>query len=388
MITYNGLKETYMGLRFRELKHRFTYIKSYNRMSDALRRYDSCSGKKEGKSIRHERNVCKKYWHCYPLHYYRYNQYLSEMQLSDDQLKDYIPEFFFYSVFLPFYDSKKYEILLEDKNITEVLFRSLEIPSPQTLLKWIGGGLYTPDLRETSIQEVIKKANALGCSKLFLKPANGQGGFGISVFHRNDSGGYQDPSGKSLYDLFVKQTSLFRSKDYILQAGLSQHKSLSELYPSSINTFRIVTESKEGAARILCSIVRIGSGGREVDNICQGGIILKLDNDTGKAGKYGITEIGTKYARHPDSGFIFENFQVPDWNIIRTFALECALKLPQFTYLGWDIALTDDGPVAIEANLGFGIDLLQIALGGLRKTFGITDPDFYWRNQGKRAGRI
>jgi hypothetical protein len=65
--------------------------------------------------------------------------------------------------------------------------------------------------------------------------------------------------------------------------------------------------------------------------------------------------------------------------------MDSADKLPFFTHLGWDIALTREGPVAIEVNLGPGIEGLQIACGGLRKVFQIEDPDYYWKNPGKRS---
>jgi hypothetical protein len=41
--------------------------------------------------------------------------------------------------------------------------------------------------------------------------------------------------------------------------------------------------------------------------------------------------------------------------------------------------------MAIEVNLGPGIESLQISHGGLREAFGITDPDYYWKNLGKRV---
>ena len=48
-------------------------------------------------------------------------------------------------------------------------------------------------------------------------------------------------------------------------------------------------------------------------------------------------------------------------------------------YIGWDIALTEAGPVALEANSGLGPDLTQMGVGGLRDTFGIDDPKKYWK---------
>ena len=49
---------------------------------------------------------------------------------------------------------------------------------------------------------------------------------------------------------------------------------------------------------------------------------------------------GEKFSKHPDTQFEFRNFTIPRWDEIRNFALESAGKMPFFTHLGWDIALT------------------------------------------------
>jgi glutathione synthase/RimK-type ligase-like ATP-grasp enzyme len=62
--------------------------------------------------------------------------------------------------------------------------------------------------------------------------------------------------------------------------------------------------------------------------------------------------------------------------------------MPFLTYLGWDIALTPDGPVAIEINRSPAVDIIEKTSHGLREAFGIDDPDYYWKNLGKRADYI
>ena len=86
---------------------------------------------------------------------------------------------------------------------------------------------------------------------------------------------------------------------------------------------------------------------------------------------------------HPFNQRKYDN-QKPMNNVI-DFVCNSAKKLSEFTYLGWDIALTNDGPLAIETNLFFGLDGLQMLAGGLREQFNIDDPDYYWKNKGKRA---
>lgn len=376
------LKESYPGLKLREFMHRYTYKKSYHVMAEAITRFKECSCKKDRGTIKKEMDNCKKYWNCHPMHYYRYNLYREDVKLCAEQLESYIPEFFFYTLFLPFYDSVRYEVLLDDKNVMENFFRSLDIKQPITLLKLINGRCYSPALRWAACSDVLQNAAEMNIKKLFAKPSNGRGGYGIKVFHLDSEGHYLSKDGLMLNEEIIKQLSA--SGSFIIQAGLVQHSSLDRLYPHSVNTFRVATENMGGNPRILCGVVRIGCHGREVDNICQGGLILKINTDTGKTNDFAVTEDGLKYLKHPDTGFIFSQLEIPEWEKIKSFTLECASRLPQFKFLGWDIALTESGPIVIEANQGFGIDLFQVAFGGLRKVFGITDPGFYWKNKGKR----
>ena len=48
-----------------------------------------------------------------------------------------------------------------------------------------------------------------------------------------------------------------------------------------------------------------------------------------------------------------------------------------------DIALTKHGPIALEANQGFGIEP-QYIFGGWKDKLKIQDPKYYWKNRGKR----
>ena len=43
------------------------------------------------------------------------------------------------------------------------------------------------------------------------------------------------------------------------------------------------------------------------------------------------------------------------------FAKECAMVVPQTRHVGWDIAITPDGPALIEGNDYPGTDLCQLA---------------------------
>jgi len=375
----NSFKNTYIGLMLRQLKHRISYKYKYLRMKKAYERYENCKDKKPKRQIREEIAICKKYWGCYPLYYFRYDLYRKDIKLTKEELINYIPEFFFYSLFLSYFDTDKYSILLSDKNITELLFRSASIKQPNVICKLINGKTYTKDLKEKSFDEINIELKEKLCKKIFVKPVDGEGGHGIMVFHLNENNQYVNSDHEEFNEGFL--LNIGKERDYIIQEGIIQHESISKIYPSAVNTFRIATENLKGKVRVICSVLRMGKEGREVDNISMDGISLGVDHNTGVLNEYGATEEGEIFYKHPDTKFVFDNYKIDEWDNVKNFAIECASKLPQFTYLGWDIALTEEGPIAIETNMGFGIDLYQIALGGLREAFKIDDPNKFWKNR-------
>ena len=75
----------------------------------------------------------------------------------------------------------------------------------------------------------------------------------------------------------------------------------------------------------------------------------------------------TRFDRHPDTGAVFAEVTVPFWDEVRDITARAAPALPLGS-LGWDVALTPEGPVLIEANYSWGIDTMQMGWGGLGMT--------------------
>lgn len=97
-----------------------------------------------------------------------------------------------------------------------------------------------------------------------------------------------------------------------------------------------------------------------VDNWAAGGLAIGIQNN-GYLKKYGFYKpgYGTKTEKHPDSKIEFEKYKVPMLNE----AYELSIKAHKFFYnvgaIGWDIAITEDGPVFVEGNDNFEITLMQ-----------------------------
>lgn len=367
---------TYIRLRFSELKHRIFYPKRYDKMIIAIKKYKNCpaSMKKNKYQIKREIKLLKDYWGCYPLHYYRYELYKKEKELSDEELLDYIPEFFFYRLFLPKFEDKRYNFLIEEKNITDTYFRGLGIKTANTLAKVIKGSLYNSAMENEKPENFITEIKKKGIQKVFFKPVDGQGGYGIDIFSLIEDE-YLTKEGIKLTEEYISNLK----NDYIIQEKLEQSEKLNKIYPNSINTLRIATENINGNIRILCATLRIGRDGKEVDNSAQGGIVLGLDVNTGESKKNAITELCEKYYSHPNTNFQFGEFKIENWSETMEIIKKLARKIPYFRYLGWDIVLSSkEEIIAIETNLSFGIDHYQIPLGGLRKIFKIENPKEWW----------
>lgn len=351
-------------------------------LEQSMKRFYECDTKKNASQIKKEIQICKKYWKCYPYHYYMHDLFMEDKQLTNEELINYIPHFYYYYLFLPHYSSPKLSMIADNKIVTKHFFSALKINQPQTLCFLFKGKLYTPDMLSCSYDDIRKQLFENNFEKIFMKPAKGYGGKDINIFHKTKHGHYETRKNSIFNDQFLGRMG--GKNDYIIQSGVIQDPEISKIYPHSVNTCRIITENKNGTVRLVCALLRMGRGQSEVDNASSGGICTHININNGKFGDFAISYDGEKFAKHPDTQFTFSNQGISRWNDIKTYTAESAGKLPFFTYIGWDIALTPDGPVAIEINRSPAADIMEKTAYGLREAFGIDDPGYFWKNPGKR----
>jgi len=376
---FSNLRSTPVGLKIRE-----KFYPAFSRdeevrihIDQALERFNRCPDKKSRARIRREAGVCKKYWRCHPHQYFIQDLYRRDRELSDDELCSYIPPFFWYKLFLPYHTPRTYAFIGENKIVIEQFFRSLAIPRPVTLGIVLGGFLYSGGMETLQFDELQKTS----AEKIFVKPVDGWGGRGIHIFHKGSNGGYFSTDGTGFRDFITGLTS--EKRDAIIQEGIPQDPGIAGIHPESVNTCRIITENTDGAVRAVCAVWRMGRGPSEIDNVSSGGMCTHVDIVTGKTGAFAVSTTRETFLEHPDSHIPFETCSVPQWQAIRNFAIQSAGKLPFLTYIGWDIALTPDGPVALEINRLPSVDIMELTSSGLRDAFRINDPGFYWAHPRK-----
>ena len=73
--------------------------------------------------------------------------------------------------------------------------------------------------------------------------------------------------------------------------------------------------------------------------------------------------------RHPDTGVAIEGFQLPHWEAVADLARRAHDVARGMPAVGWDVAITPDGPVLVEGNTTFDVDGLQApAVGPLGRS--------------------
>ena len=151
----------------------------------------------------------------------------------------------------------------------------------------------------------------------------------------------------------------------VIQAGIieeviCQHPAISAIYPHSVNTYRIVTVLRDGVAHVVYGFIRIGNGSQFVDNINAGGMAAPIDPETGVIQYAAYDKNRHCYDIHPATGHPIVGVSLPYWKEAVEMCLSAAQVIPQLGYIGWDIAVTENGPQLIEGNEFPGHDILQM----------------------------
>ncbi|MFS0733021.1 sugar-transfer associated ATP-grasp domain-containing protein [Microbacterium sp. 1P10UB] len=190
--------------------------------------------------------------------------------------------------------------------------------------------------------------------RVLVKPARGEGGRGIDTFDAAD-----------IADVPAWRRQLIEDGRTLVEELLPQHESMNELYAGSVNTLRIITYLRpDGSFHVIAAVLRIGNGG-VVDNFAGGGMFTMLDDD-GVARWGAVDKNSNVFAQHPVTGTTIAGFAVPRFAEALAMVEAAARRLPTVPYVGWDVAITPDGPALIEANHNSSVFQMKPSVSGVR----------------------
>lgn len=224
---------------------------------------------------------------------------------------------------------------------------------------------------DTGITEPLDALEGWGDGEYFVKEVLGGCGEGVYPIHIQNHKIVMDDSKTGLEGLRnrIQDTC-------IVQEKVCQHPIMSQLNPDSANTLRLVTAMKDDEPVVISGIVRIGVQSSRLDNWSAGGISVGVNINEGVLLKYGLRrpEFAERLERHPHTNITFGDFEIP----LFEKATEAAIGAHRMFYgihsVGWDIAITEDGPVFIEGNNHWEVPMMQVHDTHIKENYLATVP--------------
>ncbi len=197
-------------------------------------------------------------------------------------------------------------------------------------------------LKEASLEDFKKYIKDK--KEIIVKPVDSSCGTGIEILDPS----IRDP--KELYD------TLINNKQFLVEDVVKQNKEISNIYPHSVNTLRVVTINK----KVVAAYLRIGNKGNVVDNFNHGGMATKVNIENGIIEYPAIDKNSEVYTIHPETKHKIVGVQVPMWDKVVELCETIAHVIPEVGYVGWDICVGEDKLYLIEGNDFPGHDIYQL----------------------------
>ncbi len=206
---------------------------------------------------------------------------------------------------------------------------------------------------------------------IFAKPAVGSRSLGSALIERVEPDGttlrFGNGETMALEDFAQEILNDYAGRGFLFQSAVRQHSKLTEVVGPALGTIRAVTVTEEAdRPRILYTLWKIPSPRAMSDNFWQNGSMLApIDIDTGEVLRVRQgTGLDTEYiSNHPVTGQTIVGTHIPYWSELKALAVQAHALFPNSGVLGWDIGMSDEGPVIVECNNSPFHTLYQLATG-------------------------
>jgi hypothetical protein len=226
------------------------------------------------------------------------------------------------------------------------------IPHVQTLAVFEGGRQvdpatpFVPDVRQ-----------------IWAKALRLKGGAGGAKWVK-DGNVYCDAHGRRVST--VSLAGEFCKQDCVVQPFVENHPDIAQVTNGALASLRIVTGLNERAeAEFVASLIALPHGACETS---VAGIVCSIERETGRV-RHAAFPDGRRVECHPDTGLPIVGIDLPFWRqCVDLVRRSHAAAFPHFAFLGWDVALTREGPILLETNSGWGALFHQMLDGPLGNT--------------------
>ncbi len=238
----------------------------------------------------------------------------------------WIPDNYYAEIVVPKMKGK-YGNIANYNALTGRLFNSSSFP---VSAYYVNGLWISPEYQILSDQEV---------TELALKNSE-------KVVYKLDS----SLQGKGVY--FIEKDKfnidkLKRMGNGVLQRYIKQHSFFQDIIPNSVATLRITSVIDDnGVFSVRACYLRVG---RSADThvMSSSHIRIPVDMSTGLLDKFGYTTNWAQTESHPDTNFVFENKQIPNFKECLETAVNLHKMVPFARAIGWDMIVDVNNSVQV-----------------------------------------
>ena len=202
--------------------------------------------------------------------------------------------------------------------------------------------LYSETMTEVQFYDFVSKHDSA-----IIKPIDDWEGNGVELL---------EFVGKDVSELFND----FKSKKVLIEEVVKQHP-LMVFNNKSVNTIRVysIYDDAEKKAYIIKTTLRAGVGASVVDNSHSGGCSYEIDIESGRIVSRGWSHTVTEQIFHPGSDICMLGREIPLWKEAMAMVKRAAEMIPSVKYIGWDVAISENGPLFIEGNHDPDLDIME-----------------------------
>ena len=203
---------------------------------------------------------------------------------------------------------------------------------------------------------------------MFGKPVTGRYSLGTVALAGYDAAGdrVRGADGKEAgLDAFVAELGAFAAGGYLFQERLRPHPFVREACGDRIATVRLAILCGRNGPDMFYAVWKVPAGAHVADNFWRPGNLLAALDRHGRIVRVvqGAGPAQREVETHPDTGFRLLGATLPDWAATVELTLGAATAFPGLRAQAWDVALTDQGPLLLELNVGGDVNLPQYAFG-------------------------
>lgn len=325
------------------------YIPNIRRNYPLLRQISRQSGKSK-------KSICLDYLALKRSTRLTFNEYFCfEFENQDENFRNSFLDEYEQRSYLDVLNPKKYYTVARNKYFTHLFLESLSIRKAELycyynpLCKLYSNSKIGWDYQ--SVIQILRSSNVQSC---VIKTTESSHGDNVKVIHGIE---YLDNDCiLSCYDdTKLKLSDILKFEPLLFERVIKQTKQLESFNKTSVNTVRFMTVLYPNSeAKIIGTFIKMGRSGSCVDNAGSGGNVdAAVDVEKGEL-HYVVQFDGYRkikpIKRHPDSEQQLEGIVIDNWQHIKNEVIHYQQALPYVKAAGWDIAITDEGPVVLEVN--------------------------------------